>query len=80
MTAQRVVRLVVGTGRGESRVESFTEDDTAMQLRATEDLSDLLGLKPSKTAGSLTGGGPMTVNVSFAPAPAPIEIIELPRN
>jgi len=74
----RVTRLVVAQGRDvPAVVETFEDDDGALQARVAAELVDLLGLKPSRTAGSFTGGGPMTVNVSFAPAPAPVEIIDV---
>jgi hypothetical protein len=76
MSARAVTRLVVADGRGVSHVETFEDEDGALQARAATELAALLGLYPSKSMGSVTGGGPMTVNVTFA-QPEPVEVIDV---
>lgn len=80
LDAKRKVRLVVSQGRDAAAiVESFEEDDTAMQARAAAELTDILGIKPSRSQAINTGGGPVNIRVSFAERPQPkrIEVIEV---
>lgn len=76
LKAQRVTRLVVSQGRDEAAVVAeYPEPDTAMQLRAAEGLTDILGLKPSRSQGINTGGGPVNIRVSFAERP--VQVIDV---
>jgi hypothetical protein len=65
MSAQKVQRLVVNTGLHTSDVREFIDDNGELQARVTAELIDLLGLKPSRSAGISSGGGPQTINVTF---------------
>ena len=71
LEAQCVTRLVVSQGRDEPAiVQEFTDQDGALQARAAAELVDILGLKPSRSQGLNTGGGPVSIKVTFVERPA----------
>lgn len=65
MTSEKIQRLVVNTGLHQSEVREFIDQNGELQARAAAELIDLLGLKPSRSAGISSGGGPQTINVTF---------------
>jgi hypothetical protein len=68
LSARMTQRLIVNAGLHQSQVREFVDEDVPMQLRAAAELVDLLGLKPSRSAG-ITATGPMTINVTFTERP-----------
>lgn len=69
LDATRQSRLVVNDGLHTSKIESFTDADSAIQARAASELVALMGLEPSKSTTGGSGEHKVQVQIAFVQRP-----------
>lgn len=78
LSAKKVQRLVVNQGLNTSVVETFVDEDGALQARAADALLDRFGVVVSKTAQIGTNIGSLTVVVNKVQQPQAIDVESKP--
>jgi hypothetical protein len=69
LDARKVQRLVINDGLHHSAVREWTDLDNQAQARAADALADILGLAPSKSAGSSNADRSVQVQIAFVQRP-----------
>lgn len=77
LDAKRKQRLVVNAGLHNSEVREFIDEDHVVQARAAAELAALIGLYPSKSAGSINTSGPTQINVHLVTRPREAQVIDI---
>jgi len=73
--AKKVQRLVVNAGLNVSEVQTFVDEDLAIQARAADSLLDRFGVVVSKQAAIGTQIGSLTVIVNKVQPPEPVHVV-----
>ncbi len=77
--AERVERISVLAGRGQTEIREFTDIDWTARHRAIDVGLTLLGMYPSRNTGVSSEAGDLTINIMLParPEPKPIEIVDV---
>lgn len=74
LSAKKVQRLVVNAGLNVSEVQTFVDEDNAIQARAADALLDRFGVVISKAQGSSTQIGALNVYITKLQPPSDVVI------